>query len=133
MDLPAGLLDFIDQYVSEALETTGTRKAKLAPPPPEPPPPPPPSIATFDPDTLIPIHIDFDDHTEPNGAKLFAEWFADEEGTAFQVPALRPETDAQGEIEALPRERAPRHSQSPLVIIEADEDEITNVVGKPTK
>ncbi len=127
MDLPAGLLDFIDQYVSEALETTGTRKTKPAPKQ-EPPPP-----ASFDPDTLIPIHVDFDDHTEPNGAKLFAEWFADEEGTAFQVPALRPETDAQGEIEALPRERAPRHSQSPLVIIEADEDEITNVVGKPTK
>jgi hypothetical protein len=127
MDLPAGLLDFIDQYVSEALETTGTRKTKSAPRQ-EPPPP----TTSLDPDTLIPIHIDFDDHTEPNGAKLFAEWFAEEEGTAMQAPALRPETDARGEIEALPRERAPRHSQSPLVIIEADEDEITNVVGKPT-
>jgi hypothetical protein len=128
MDLPAGILDFIDQYVSEALETTGTRKGKQAPAPAEPPLP-----TSFDPDTLIPIHIDFEDHTEPNGAKLFAEWFAEEEGTAFQAPALRPETDAQGEIDALPRERAPRHSQSPLVIIEAEEDEITNVVGKPTK
>lgn len=128
MDLPTGLLDFIDQYVSEALETTGTRKANSPLPAREPPPP-----TSLDPDTLIPIHIDFDDHTEPNGAKLFAEWFAEEEGTAFQVPALRPETDAQGEIDALPRERAPRHSQSPLVIIEAEEDEITNVVGKPTK
>ena len=128
MDLPAGILDFIDQYVSEALETTGTRKGNKPVPAREPPPP-----TSFDPDTLIPIHIDFDDHTEPNGAKLFAEWFAEEEGTAFQAPALRPETDAHGEIESLPRERAPRHSQSPLVIVEADEDEITNVVGKPTK
>ena len=128
MDLPAGLLDYIDQYVSDALETTGTRKAK-----PVPAPAPPPPSASLDPDTLIPIHIDFDDHTEPNGAKLFAEWFAEEEGTAWQVPPLRPETDARGEIDALPRERAPRHSQSPLVIVEADEDEITNVVGKPTK
>lgn len=124
MDLPAGLLDFIDQYVSEALETTGTRKAK-----PQAPPPP----TSFDPDTLIPIHVDYDDQTEPNGARLFAEWFAEEEATAWQIPPLRPETDACGEIEALPRARAPRHSQSPLVIVEADEDEITNVVGKPTK
>jgi hypothetical protein len=128
MDLPAGMLDFIDQYVSEALETTGTRKGNKPVASREPPPP-----ASFNEDTLIPIHIDFDDRTEPNGAKLFAEWFAEEEGTAFQAPALRPETDARGEIDALPRERAPRHSQSPLVIVEADEDEITNVVGKPTK
>lgn len=128
MDLPAGILDFIDQYVSEALETTGTRKGNKATPPHEPPLP-----TSLDDDTLIPIHIDFDDSTEPNGAKLFAEWFAEEERTAWQAPPLRPETDAHGEIESLPRERAPRHSQSPLVIVEADEDEITNVVGKPTK
>lgn len=127
MDLPPGIVDFIDQYVSEALETTGTRKAKPMPPS-EPPPP-----TSFNEDTLIPIHIDLDDHTDPTGSLLFAELFADEEGTAWQVPALRPETDAQGEIAALPRERAPRSSQSPLVIVELEEDEITNVVGKPTK
>lgn len=127
MDLPPGIVDFIDQYVSEALETTGTRQAKAAPPPAPPPP------TSFDPDTMIPIHIDYDDQTEPNGAKLFAEWFAEEERTAWQASPLRPETDARGEIDALPRERAPRHSQSPLVIVETDEDEITNVVGKPTK
>lgn len=128
MDLPPGILDSIDQYVSEALETTGTRKSAKIVPPREPPP-----AMSFNEDTLIPIHIDFEDRTDPAGSQLFAELFAEEEGTAWQAPALRPETDARGEIESLPRERAPRHSQSPLVIVEADEDEITNVVGKPTK
>lgn len=126
MDLPPGIIDFIDQYVSEALDATGTRKqreqqARL-----------PSVIVDLEEDTLIPIHIDFEDHTSPDAQNQFAE----EEGTAWMAPALRPEV----EIDPLPRIRAPRSSASPIPmpkepkpIFEVDEDdEVTNVVDKPT-
>ena len=126
MDLPPGVIEIIDQYVSEALDATGTRKAR-----PQQATPRLPSVIVEE-DTLIPIHIDFDDHTKPDGQNQFAE----EEGTAWLAPAMLPDV----EIDPLPRIRAPRSSASPIPrpvpkkpIVEVDEDdEVTNVVDKPT-
>jgi hypothetical protein len=119
MDLPPGLLDFIDQYVSEALDATGTRKAAR-------PAPQPPMPTATDPDTMIPIHVELEDHVPPALRNLFEE----EEHTAWLAPALQPE---ETEVKAMPRSRAPRSSVHDIPKIDLDDDEITNLVRKPNQ
>jgi hypothetical protein len=118
MDLPPGIIDFIDQYVSEALDATGTRKAAR---------PAPPMPAANDPDTMIPIHIELEDDSAAVPPAL-RNLFEEEEQTAWLAPALQPE---ETEVVALPRSRAPRSSVHDIPKIDLDDEEITNLVRKP--
>ena len=141
MDLPRGLLEMIDDYVSEALDATGTRKSRRRYPTPLPVSAAPDSstpslevggdveidvsdMAASEPsDGLIPVEID--DRTDPEVPNIFSA----EEGTAFLAPAFSPPKDG---IPTLSRIRTARGSQPPPAEIEIDEDEITNVLGIPT-
>lgn len=120
MDLPPGLSDFIDQYVSEALDATGTRKAARPASRNEPPMP-----TATDPDTMIPIHVELEDDAVPPALRNL---FEEEERTAWLAPALDPQ---ETEVQPMPRSRAPRSSVHDIPKIDLDDDEITNLVRKP--
>jgi hypothetical protein len=142
MDLPRGLSEMIDEYVSDALDATGTRKARKAIRFPTPVPiaasaaiaeeieidvsdmTADDAAASEPSDGLIPVEID--DRTEPEGRNIFSF----DEGTAFLAPAFAAPKDA---IPTLSRIRTARGSQPPPAEIELDEDEITNVLGIPQK
>lgn len=122
MDLDRGILDMIEQYVADALETTGTRRTRMARGPLMAPAPIVPVVDLLeDDDDLIPIEVEL----EP------ATVFSSEEETAWMAPAFAPTPDP---IPVLSRVRAARGSTPPSDLeteVELD-DEITNLVGKPT-
>lgn len=137
MDLPRGLLEMIDDYVSDALDATGTRKSRRRFPTPLPASAAPDAstpllevdidvsdMAASEPsDGLLPIEVD--DRTDPEAPNIFSQ----DEGTAFLAPAFIAPKDL---IPTLSRIRTARGSQPPPAEIEIDEDEITNVLGIPT-
>lgn len=129
MDLPRGLAEMIDEYVADALDSTGTRKARPRPPRAVTPPPIARADARDD-DTLIPIEIELDPATEPELVRFFWD---DKPGADADLFAQLSQQLAASEsaLEALPRERAPRGSVAPLPAVVMDDDEPTNVVGKP--
>lgn len=134
MDLPRGLQDMIDEYVSSALDTTGTRKPRaqrvdLPLPPPrgsEPVVTAPVEVeidvsdmAVEEPsDGLLPIEVD--DSTDPGAPNMFSF----DEGTAWMAPAFVAPADP---IPTLSRIRTARGTPPPPAEIEID-DEITNVL-----
>jgi hypothetical protein len=137
MDLPRGLMAMIDDYVSDALDATGTRKLRQ----PRRAPTPPPIASSIEVDIdvsdmsadeaaaeepsdgLIPVEVD--DRTDPEGPNIFSH----DEGTAWMAPAFKAPQDP---IPMLSRVRTARGSYPPPAEIEVDEDEITNVLGMPT-
>lgn len=136
MDLPRGLQEMIDEYVSSALDTTGTRKPRPqrvelplpAPRGSEPLVAAPPAeeieidvsdMAAEEPsDGLLPVEID--DSTDPGAPNIFSF----DEGTAWLAPAFQAPADP---IPTLSRIRTARGTPPPPAEIEID-DEITNVV-----
>jgi len=131
MDLPRGLLEMIDEYVADALDSTGTHKLRAKPRPISAP-PPAPAVATAPPepedeDTMIPIVVELDPATQPEISP-----FAHEPTDAALFTQLSQQLSAsESPFPSLPRERAPRSSMAPLPAIVEDDDEVTNVVGKP--
>jgi hypothetical protein len=131
MDLPRGLLARIDDYVSDALDATGTRKLRqarraLTPPPIGSEIEVDIDVSDMEPpgeDELIPVEVD--DRTDPEALNIFSY----DEGTAWMAPAFQAPRDP---IPMLSRVRTARGSCPPPAEIEVDEEEITNLVGMPT-
>ena len=128
MELPRGLLDMIDEYVSDARRATGTR-------------PPPLRTHAALPEPSIESSAD-PEPTQPDASNDFAE----EDSYAWQLPAIVIDEDnadaallaqvnrqlamRDDPFAALPRIRAPRDSSPPLPELDLD-DEVTAVVSKP--
>lgn len=118
MDLDRSELDWIDEYVSDALMVTGTRRA---------PRPTQPSAIVKEP---APEAADLEPQTEPFAASLEAQERAraiviDERNADVALLAqVNVQLQASEAVEALPRGRAPRST--------ADlDDEVTNIVQRP--
>ena len=141
MDLPRGLQDMIDEYVSSALDTTGTRKSRahrVELPLPAPRASEPAVVAApVEPDLEIDVSdmaaeepsdgilpIEIDETTDPG---IAPNMFTFDEGTAWMAPAFVTPVDP---IPTLSRIRTARGTPPPPAEIEID-DEITNVLKTP--
>ena len=114
MDLDSGLLEMIDEYISEAMAATGTRRAPRGTQ----------QASAPDPDDLEP-------QTEPDGMayaeyELGGAFVIDEQNADAALLAQVTQQLAQSEsaLEPLPRARAPRSTVDL-------EDEVTNIVARP--
>jgi hypothetical protein len=121
MDLDRSLLEMIDDYISDALSATGTRRAPRA---------------TQQMQIVEPLPADLEPQTEPFGASYEDyESYEAEAGGAFVIDEHNADVALLGQvshqlaqstsaIEPLPRARAPRST--------ADlEDEVTTIVTRP--
>lgn len=132
MDLPRDFEEMIDEYVSNALDTTGTRKSRPRVALPLPPARPSSvaedieidvsDMAASEPsESVLPVEID--ESTDPEARNVFSF----DEGTAWLAPAYEPPADP---IPTLSRIRTARGTPPPPAEIEID-DEITNVLKSP--
>jgi len=121
MDFDRGFLEMIDEYISDAMAATGTRRA------------PRQTQATALVREPEPESADLEPQTEPFAASLQMHGVAsafviDEKNADASLLAQVSKQLAQSEstIDALPRARAPRST--------ADlDDEVTNIVQRPSK
>jgi hypothetical protein len=138
MELPRGILEMIDDYVSEALDATGTRKPRRAARVQTPTPLPRTTepievdidvsdmaadeadvVAGEEPTNGL-ISVEVDDRTDPEVRNMFSF----DEATAWQMPAFVAPTEP---IPTLSRIRTARGSHPPPGETEID-DEVTNVI-----